>query len=163
MFQRYKDPKTGKLMEPHNTDGIDPGSGSSDIWIHHVHISNGDDSVAIKPSTPCTRNILVEDSTFEHVSKGVVRIVGYSLRTAQQSPFGCGLFAATVHHPRPVLVARGFCQPACFCPPAACQCPQLLGQLLANISLPCLTQLLLVLVLLLVCGVVVCVCVCVFW
>lgn len=54
-------------MEPHNTDGIDPGSGSSDIWIHHVHISNGDDSVAIKPSTPCTRNILVEDSTFEHV------------------------------------------------------------------------------------------------
>ena len=62
----YKDPKTGKLMEPHNTDGIDPGGGSSYIWIHHVHISNGDDSVAVKPSSPCTKNILVEDSTFDH-------------------------------------------------------------------------------------------------
>jgi polygalacturonase len=31
-----------------------------------VFISNGDDSVAVKPSTPCTRNILVEDSEFHH-------------------------------------------------------------------------------------------------
>lgn len=32
----YIDPKTKELMEPHNTDGIDPTGGSSDIWIHDV-------------------------------------------------------------------------------------------------------------------------------
>jgi len=62
----YIDPKTKKRMEPHNTDGIDPGGGSSDIHIFDVWIHNGDDSVAVKPSTPCTRNILVENSHFEY-------------------------------------------------------------------------------------------------
>lgn len=48
-------------------DGIDPGSGSSDIWIHNVYISNGDDSVAVKPNTgACTRNILVENCEFHN-------------------------------------------------------------------------------------------------
>eukprot|EP01045_Picozoa_sp_COSAG04_P036333 COSAG04_NODE_8791_length_931_cov_2.721359_1_plen_174_part_00 len=37
----------------------DPGGGSTDIHIHHVHIDNGDDSVAVKPgeSGKCTRNV----------------------------------------------------------------------------------------------------------
>ena len=36
------------------------------IWIHDVYIHNGDDSIAVKPSSPCTRNILVENSYFEY-------------------------------------------------------------------------------------------------
>lgn len=60
----YNNEKT----EPHNTDAIDPGSNSHDIWIHDVYVYNGDDGVAIKPgsvSGGCTRNILVENSHFE--------------------------------------------------------------------------------------------------
>lgn len=53
-------------MEPHNTDGIDPSEGSSDIWIHDCHIDNGDDCIAVKPGpvTQCTRNVLVENCQF---------------------------------------------------------------------------------------------------
>ena len=61
----YVDPKTKQLKAPHNTDGIDPRGGSTDIHIHDVYIHNGDDSVAVKLSKECTRNILVEDSVFE--------------------------------------------------------------------------------------------------
>uniref|UniRef100_A0A6B2LAA7 Polygalacturonase n=1 Tax=Arcella intermedia TaxID=1963864 RepID=A0A6B2LAA7_9EUKA len=53
--------------EPHNTDGIDPGSDSAGIHIHDVYIYNGDDSVAVKPGTiagGCTRDILVENCEF---------------------------------------------------------------------------------------------------
>lgn len=62
------DPVSGQLMEPHNTDGIDPGGGSSGIWIHDSFISNGDDSVAVKPNVlgSCTRDILVEDCVFKN-------------------------------------------------------------------------------------------------
>ena len=66
----------GSLKEPHNTDGIDPGSGSTSIWIHDVHIDNGDDSIAVKPSTPCTRNILVERCTFVHGHGASIGSVG---------------------------------------------------------------------------------------
>jgi len=52
-------------MEPHNTDGIDPGSGSQWVHIHDIFIHNGDDSIAVKPSDPCTRDILVENSHLE--------------------------------------------------------------------------------------------------
>lgn len=65
----YLDPKSKELMEPHNTDGIDPGGGSSEIHIHDVTIHNGDDSVAVKPhgeDSGCTRNILVENCRFEN-------------------------------------------------------------------------------------------------
>ena len=62
---RYTDPQSGDLKEPHNTDGIDPGSGSSLVHVHDVFIHNGDDSIAVKPSSTCTRDILVEDSHFE--------------------------------------------------------------------------------------------------
>ena len=58
----------GQVQQPFNTDGIDPGSGSTDIWIHDCFISNGDDSIAVKPSentSACTRNILVEHCVFE--------------------------------------------------------------------------------------------------
>ena len=35
--RRYtKSDGDGELMEPHNTDGIDPGGGSSNIHIHDV-------------------------------------------------------------------------------------------------------------------------------
>lgn len=65
----YTDPDSGKLKEPHNTDGVDPMNGAQDIWIHDTFISNGDDSVAVKaldgdPST-CTKNVVVEDCQFE--------------------------------------------------------------------------------------------------
>lgn len=55
-------------MEPHNTDGIDPGGGSHGIHIHDVYISNGDDSVAVKPGSvgACTRDILVENCRFKN-------------------------------------------------------------------------------------------------
>lgn len=58
--------------EPPNTDGIDPGCGSSDVHIHDVFIENGDDSIVMKPGWPapgqvrpegCTRNVLVERVT----------------------------------------------------------------------------------------------------
>ena len=36
------------------------------MWIHDVYVSNGDDSVAVKPSSPsCTKNVLVENSVFK--------------------------------------------------------------------------------------------------
>ena len=68
-MHRYTDPKSGELKEPHNTDGIDPGGGSTDIYIHDFYISNGDDSVAVKPHADgsCTSNILVENA---YVEKG---------------------------------------------------------------------------------------------
>ena len=56
------------LTLPRPAAQIDPGSGSTDIWIHDCFISNGDDSIAVKPSentSACTRNILVEDCVFE--------------------------------------------------------------------------------------------------
>eukprot|EP00036_Acanthoecidae_sp_10tr_P010972 CAMPEP_0182916894 /NCGR_PEP_ID=MMETSP0105_2-20130417/1201_1 /TAXON_ID=81532 ORGANISM="Acanthoeca-like sp., Strain 10tr" /NCGR_SAMPLE_ID=MMETSP0105_2 /ASSEMBLY_ACC=CAM_ASM_000205 /LENGTH=488 /DNA_ID=CAMNT_0025053863 /DNA_START=89 /DNA_END=1555 /DNA_ORIENTATION=+ len=64
----YTDPDDGKLKEPHNTDGIDPDLGSSNIWIHDSFIHNGDDCIAVKagvPNGPCTRNVLVENCQFE--------------------------------------------------------------------------------------------------
>ena len=93
----YTDPKSKKLKEPHNTDGIDPGGGSSDIWVHDVFISNGDDSVAVKPSTPCTRNILVENSVFQHghgcsigsVGHGCVEDVVFRNITMRSQMAGC--------------------------------------------------------------------------
>jgi len=56
----------GGTKEPHNTDGIDVGSGSSNVHIHDCYIYNGDDSVAIKPGNvaDCTTNILVENCKF---------------------------------------------------------------------------------------------------
>ena len=95
----YIDPKTKKLMEPHNTDGIDPGGGSSDIHIHDIWIHNGDDSVAVKPSAlgDCTRNILVENSHFEHghgcsigsVGGGCVENVMFRNITMSNQECGC--------------------------------------------------------------------------
>lgn len=74
----YVDPKSGELKEPHNTDGIDPGGGSSNVHIHDVYIHNGDDSVAVKPhsSPACTRNILVEDAHFEYGHGASIGSVG---------------------------------------------------------------------------------------
>jgi len=57
----------GGTKEPHNTDGIDPGSDSKNIHIHDCVIDNGDDGVAVKPGTiagGCTKNILVENCHF---------------------------------------------------------------------------------------------------
>ena len=93
----YIDPKTEAWMEPHNTDGIDPGGGSSDVHIHHVYIHNGDDSIAVKPSSPCTRNILVEHSHFEFghgcsigsVGKGCVENVIFRNITMKSQENGC--------------------------------------------------------------------------
>ena len=50
-------------------DGIDPGCGSRNVWIHNVFIENGDDSIVMKPGwghprpAGCTRDILVENVT----------------------------------------------------------------------------------------------------
>jgi polygalacturonase len=93
----YLDPKTNELKEPHNTDGIDPGGGSRDIHIHHVFIHNGDDSVAVKPSSTCTANILVEHSVFEmghgcsigSVGKGCVENVTFRNITMTSQENGC--------------------------------------------------------------------------
>eukprot|EP01047_Picozoa_sp_COSAG01_P011840 COSAG01_NODE_523_length_15948_cov_161.993690_6_plen_443_part_00 len=95
----YVDPKTKKLMEPHNTDAIDPGGGSTDIHIHDVWVHNGDDSVAVKPSAigDCTRNILVENSHFEFghgcsigsVGDGCVENVVFRNITMRKQECGC--------------------------------------------------------------------------
>ena len=95
----YVDPKSGELKEPHNTDAIDPGGGSSDIHIHDVWVHNGDDSVAVKPSKlgDCTRNILVEDSHFEFghgcsigsVGSGCVENVLFRNITMRKQECGC--------------------------------------------------------------------------
>ena len=60
----------GAPMLPFNTDGIDPGVGSNDVWIHNLTVENFDDVVAIKPCNGkcketmlCTEDILVEDVT----------------------------------------------------------------------------------------------------
>jgi hypothetical protein len=90
----------GKVQQPFNTDGIDPGAGSSDIWIHDCYISNGDDSIAVKPSTDtssCTRNILVEDCVFERgrgcsigsVGQGCISDVVFSNITMRSDTGGC--------------------------------------------------------------------------
>ena len=67
------------MKEPHNTDGIDPGGGSSKIWIHDVTISNGDDSVAVKANKAplCTRDILVENARFENGHGASIGSVGH--------------------------------------------------------------------------------------
>lgn len=95
----YLDPGSGSLKEPHNTDGIDPGGGSSEIHIHDVFIHNGDDSVAVKPHGPesCTRNILVENCRFEKghgcsigsVGKGCVENVIFRNITMTSQENGC--------------------------------------------------------------------------
>ena len=95
----YMDPSSGELKEPHNTDGIDPGSNSHHIHIHNVHISNGDDSIAIKPShSPgCTHDILVENSFFTHghgcsigsVGSGCVRNIIFRNITMREQQNGC--------------------------------------------------------------------------
>jgi|EP01043_Picozoa_sp_COSAG02_P050731 polygalacturonase len=98
----YIDPKSKQLMEPHNTDGIDPGGGSSEIHIHDVSIHNGDDSVAVKPhgegeDSGCTRNILVENCRFEKghgcsigsVGKGCVENVLFRNITMKSQENGC--------------------------------------------------------------------------
>lgn len=97
----YTDPDSGKLKEPHNTDGIDPMNGAQDIWIHDTFIHNGDDSVAVKaldgdPST-CTRNVLVEDCQFElghgasigSVGSGCVENVIFRRITMDKMDNGC--------------------------------------------------------------------------
>lgn len=86
--------------EPPNTDGIDPGHDSQDIWIHNVHISNGDDSIAVKPGTEaggCTRNILVENSNFEHghglsigsIGEGCIKDVVFRNNTISEQSSAC--------------------------------------------------------------------------
>ena len=95
----YVDPKSKKLMEPHNTDAIDPGGGSSNIHIHDVWVHNGDDSVAVKPSKlgDCTRDILVENSHFEFghgcsigsVGSGCVENVLFRNITMRKQECGC--------------------------------------------------------------------------
>jgi polygalacturonase len=90
----------GGKMEPHNTDGIDPGGDSSNIHIHHCYIHNGDDSVAVKPGTEaggCTRDILVENCHFEKghgcsigsVGKGCVQNVVFRNITMVGEEAGC--------------------------------------------------------------------------
>ena len=90
----------GKVQQPYNTDGIDPGAGSSDIWIHDCYISNGDDSIAVKPSadmSSCTRNILVEDCVFERgrgcsigsVGQGCISDVVFRNITMRSDTGGC--------------------------------------------------------------------------
>ena len=93
----YIDPESGDLKEPHNTDGIDPESNSHHVHIHNVYISNGDDSVAVKPSSNCTHNILVENSHFTHghgcsigsVGEGCVRDVIFRNITMERQQNGC--------------------------------------------------------------------------
>ena len=97
----YTDPKSGKLMEPHNTDGIDPMNGAQDIWIHDTFIHNGDDSIAVKaldgdPST-CTSNVVVENCQFElghgasigSVGSGCVENVIFRHITMDKMANGC--------------------------------------------------------------------------
>eukprot|EP00039_Didymoeca_costata_P023956 m.8811 g.8811 ORF g.8811 m.8811 type:complete len:400 (-) comp3960_c0_seq1:159-1358(-) len=94
----YLDPKSKELKEPHNTDGIDPSGGSSNIWIHDVYIHNGDDSVAVKPNkAPCTGNVLVENSDFHYghgcsigsVGSGCVENVIFRNITMHNQENGC--------------------------------------------------------------------------
>lgn len=97
----YTDPNSGKLKEPHNTDGIDPMNGAQDIWIHDTFIHNGDDSIAVKaldgdPST-CTKNVLVERCQFEmghgmsigSVGSGCVENVVFRQNTVDSTSSGC--------------------------------------------------------------------------
>lgn len=97
----YTDPDSGKLKEPHNTDGIDPMNGAQDIWIHDTFIHNGDDSIAVKaldgdPST-CTRNVVVENCQFElghgasigSVGSGCVENVIFRQITMAKMDNGC--------------------------------------------------------------------------
>ena len=68
----WADKPNDPRCEPVNTDGIDPGCGSSDVHIHDIFIENGDDSIVMKPGWPrpgtpapigCTRDVLVEGVT----------------------------------------------------------------------------------------------------
>eukprot|EP01052_Picozoa_sp_SAG31_P022501 SAG31_NODE_1792_length_7256_cov_1.774626_1_plen_539_part_10 len=91
---------TGKVQQPFNTDGIDPGAGSSNVWIHDCYITNGDDSIAVKPSadiSSCTRNILVEDCVFERgrgcsigsIGQGCISDVVFRNITIRSDTGGC--------------------------------------------------------------------------
>jgi polygalacturonase len=103
----YTDPDSGKLKEPHNTDGIDPMNGAQDIWIHDTFIHNGDDSIAVKaldgdPST-CTRNVVVENCHFElghgasigSVGSGCVENVIFRHITMDNMDNGCRIKTRT--------------------------------------------------------------------
>jgi len=80
-----------------NTDGIDPGGGSNNIHIHYVTMNNGDDNIAVKPSSKCTQNILVENSKFSSghgcsigsVSSGCVQNVLFRNITMSGQENGC--------------------------------------------------------------------------
>ena len=96
---------SGGACSPPNTDGIDPGSGSHDLWIHDVFIWNGDDGIAIKPgfnegtkgNAACTHDILVEDCELHRgfgipiggVSVGCVENITFRNIRLLDSP-GCG-------------------------------------------------------------------------
>lgn len=60
----WQDQPELNLCEPANTDGIDPGCGSRNVWIHDVFIENGDDSIVMKPGwghprpAGCTRDVV---------------------------------------------------------------------------------------------------------
>jgi polygalacturonase len=92
----------GGTKEPHNTDGIDPGSNSQNIHIHDCYIYNGDDSVAIKPGTEdkgCTSNILVENCQFYRghgasigsVGSGCVQNIVFRGLTLSGGMSGCNI------------------------------------------------------------------------
>lgn len=78
---------------------VDPGGGSTGIHIHNVWIHNGDDSVAVKPSSlgDCTRDVLVEHSHFEFghgcsigsVGSGCVENVLFRNITMSDQENGC--------------------------------------------------------------------------
>ena len=78
-------------MFPFNTDGIDVAG--QDIYLHHLNITNYDDSVAIKPSNinsfhlenrtmNCTQDILVENLS-------IFRGVGLSIGSVSSSKKNC--------------------------------------------------------------------------
>lgn len=83
--------KSLSTMFPFNTDGIDVAG--QDIYLHHLNITNYDDSVAIKPSNinsfhlenrtmNCTQDILVENLS-------IFRGVGLSIGSVSSSKKNC--------------------------------------------------------------------------
>jgi len=57
----------GGTTEPHNTDGIDVGTNSKNIYFHDLYIYNGDDSIAVKKGSTaggCTSDLLIENCQF---------------------------------------------------------------------------------------------------
>lgn len=82
---------SSSFMFPFNTDGIDVIG--QDIYIHHLNISNYDDSVAVKPSREsnsplenltmsCSQNILVEEIV-------LYRGVGLSIGSVSSTKNNC--------------------------------------------------------------------------